>query len=80
MKNTKKKEFLQKLSTFLSLILTLNNFVFNYAHYVQTMGCAMGTICASSYANIFMANFEAKYIYPYIKEKSLLYLKYIDDI
>ena len=27
-----------------------------------------------------MANFEAKHIYPYIKEKSLLYLRYIDDI
>ena len=43
----------------------------------------MGTICAPSYANIFMANFEAKHIYPYIKEKSLLYLRYIryiDDI
>ena len=66
--------------TFLSLILTLNNFVFNCTHYLQTMGCAMGTICAPSYANIFMANFEAKHIYPYIKEKSLLYLRYIDDI
>ena len=44
------------------------------------MGCAMGTICAPSYVNIFMAKFEAKHIYPYIKEKSLLYLRYIDDI
>ena len=30
--------------TFLSLILTLNNFVFISTHYLQTMGCAMGTI------------------------------------
>ena len=66
--------------TFLSLILTLNNFVFNCTHYLQTMSCAMGTICAPSYANIFMATFEAKHIYPYIKEMSLLYLRYIDDI
>ena len=44
------------------------------------MGCAMGTICAPSYGNIFMANFEAKHNYPYIKEMSLLYLRYIDDI
>ena len=43
------------------------------------MGCDMGTICAPSYENIFMANFEAKHIYPYIKELSLLYLRYIDD-
>ena len=27
-----------------------------------------------------MENFEAKHIYPYITEKSLLYLRYIDDI
>ena len=53
------------------MILTLNN--------LQTMGCDMGTMCAPSYENIFMANFEAKHIYPYIKELSLLYLRYIDD-
>ena len=40
----------------------------------------MGRICAPSYAKIFMANFEAKHICPYIKEMSLLYLRYIDDI
>ena len=44
------------------------------------MGCAMGTICAPSCANIFIENFEANHIYPYIKAKSLLYLSYIDDI
>ena len=44
--------------TFLSLILTLNNFVFNSINYLQIMGCAMGTICASAYANIFMPQFE----------------------
>ena len=81
MRNTKKKRYLQKLLiTFLSLVLALNNFVFNCTHYLQTMGCTMGTICAPSYANIFMANFEAKHIYPYIKEMSFLYLRYIDDI
>ena len=44
------------------------------------MGCGMGTICAPSNANIVIANFEAKHIYPYIKEMSLLYIRYIDDI
>ena len=66
--------------TFLSLVLTLNNFVFNCTHYLETMGCAMDTACAPSYAIIFMAIFEAKHIYPYIKEMPLLYLRYIDDI
>ena len=40
----------------------------------------MGTICAPAYANIFMAQFEAKHRYPYIHGKALLFLRYIDDI
>ena len=35
------------------------------------MGCAMGTICAPAYANIFMPQFEKQHIYPYIKNKSI---------
>ena len=34
----------------------------------------MGTICVSSYANIFMSEFEEKYIYPLIRNKSVIYL------
>ena len=60
--------------------MTLNNFVFNCTHYLQTMGYAKGSRCAPSYVSIVMANFEAKHIYQYIKEVSLLYLRYIDDI
>jgi len=40
----------------------------------------MGTICAPSYANIFMDKFEKQYIYPFTKSKSILYRRYIDDI
>ena len=40
----------------------------------------MSTICVPSYTNNFMANFEAKHMYPYIKEMSLLYPSYIDDL
>ena len=40
----------------------------------------MGTICAPAYANIFTAEFEQKYIYPLIKDKSILFLCYIDDL
>ena len=40
----------------------------------------MSTICASSYARIFIKNLEAKHIYTYIKEMSLLYLRCIGDI
>ena len=66
--------------TFLSLILTSNNFIFTCFHYVQVMVSAMRTICAPGYANIFMPKFEAKHIYHYIQGKSLLFLRYMDDI
>ena len=39
----------------------------------------MGTICAPAYANIFKAEFEQKCVYPLIKDKSILFLRYIDD-
>ena len=68
------------IMTFLSLILTFNNFVFNSINYLKIMGCAMGTIFGPVYANIFMDQFAKQHIYPYIKNKSILYLRYIDDI
>ena len=40
----------------------------------------MGIICAPAYANIFMAEFEQKYIYSLIKDKSILFLRFIGDI
>ena len=40
----------------------------------------MGIICAPAYANIFMAEFDQKYIYLLIKDKLILFLRYIDDI
>ena len=68
--NYSKKSIATKvITTFMALILTLNNFIFNCKHYLQIKGCGMGTRCAPAYANIFMASFESKYIYPYIKEK-----------
>ena len=57
------------ITAFLYLILTLNNFIFNGKHYLQTKGCAMGTICAPTYANIFMGKFEETHIYPLINKK-----------
>ena len=34
------------ITTYLVFILTLSNFIFNCRNYLQTKGCAMGTICA----------------------------------
>ena len=63
----------------MTLILTLN-FIFNCNYYLHIKGCAMGAICAIAYANIFMASFESKYIYPCIKEKVITFLRFIGDL
>ena len=49
-------------------------------HYLQIKECAMGTIFAAAYANIFVANFELRYIYPYIKDKTKTLLRFIDGL
>ena len=56
------------ITTFLSLILTFNNFVFNSVIYIQKMGCAMDTVCASFYGDLSMAKFQEEHMYPYIKD------------
>ena len=40
----------------------------------------MGNKCAPAYANIFMGNFEQKFIFALLKEKSLAYQRFINDI
>ena len=70
------------ISTFLPLVLTLNNFVFNslVGNYLQIKSWAMGTKCAPSYANVFIDLFEERYIYPLIEKISKIYLRFIVDI
>ena len=68
------------ITTFLRLILTLNNFIFNDTNFLKTNGIAMGTKCAPSYANLFMGKFEETFILPKLLNKCPLYLRYIDDI
>ena len=55
--------------SFLKLILTLNNFIFNCTNFLQIKGCAMGTKYIPTYLNIFMGIFEETHIYPLIKQK-----------
>ena len=79
--NFSKKAIASKvLTTFLSLVLTLNNFVFNNKSYIQIKGYAKGTICVPSYASMFMHHFERKYISLFLKGISLIYLSFIKDI
>ena len=39
----------------------------------------MGTICAPAYANTCMANFKLIYMYPSVKGKTKMFLRFIDD-
>ena len=80
---SKKTTSTKVITTFSALIPTLNNFVFDCIHYLHIKGCAMDTICVPGYTNIFMANFEWKYIYlyyPYIKDKTKTFLRFIDNL
>ena len=65
---------------FLTLILTLNNFLFNDEHYIQVNGCSMGTKCAPTYAGIYMGWFENQFILPKIRRFTNTYVRFIDDI
>ena len=65
----------------MSLILELNNFIFNGQHFQQTKGTAMGTRAAPNYASVFMGWFEDKFIYKSKwKEHIRYYGRYIDDV
>ena len=61
--HTEKTVAAKVIITFLILIITLNNFVFNSINYLRIMECAMGTICPPAYTNIFMAQFEKQHIH-----------------
>ena len=75
-----KKPIPTKIIKFLFLIITFNNFVFNGIHYFQKQGCAMRTIFAPTYANIFMAKFEKNFMYPCFQTLSNFYCRFIDNI
>ena len=64
----------------LSLTLHLNNFEFNGKHFLQKKGSSMGSKSSCRYADIFMDDFETRYIYPRISDKYLAYYRFVDDI
>ncbi len=61
-----------------ALVLRCNNFEFHDKHYVQISGVAMGTKVAPTIANLYMGNFEDKYVYTYPLQP-LFYGRFIDD-
>jgi len=67
------------LTKLLEIVLIMNTFEFKNACYRQLQGCAMGTIFAPSYANIFMGKLEKEFL-SQATLKPLYYKHYIDDL
>ena len=63
----------------LHLVLTTNNFEFDNKEFLQVGGTAMGTKLAPSFANLFMGDFEDKFVYTYPKQP-FIWKRFIDDI
>ena len=60
---------------FLSLILTLDNFIFNSIHYLQIKGCAI-IICEHFYGKVWIDT----YLSIHQRENKNVLLRYMDDL
>ena len=68
-----------KIGKLLEMVLHMNHFEFNKELLLQVVGTAMGSICAPSYANIFMGKLEQEIIDGF-HLKPLGWFRFIDDI
>ena len=67
------------LCELIELILRRNAFIFDDQCYLQIHGTAMGTRMAPSYANLFMADFEERFLATQ-RLKPLVWWRFLDDI
>lgn len=81
LKSNHSSRIIEMICKLMTLVLTLNNFIFNGQNYHQIKGTAMGTRAAPNYANIFMGQFEHTHILN-TDWKGMLkcYCRFIDDI
>eukprot|EP00061_Rhincodon_typus_P010679 g35156.t1 len=61
------------------LVLTLNNVFFDFSHFLQTKGVAMGTHMGPSYACLFVGFVEQSLFHNSTSTIPSLFLRYIDD-
>jgi hypothetical protein len=61
----------------MEFVLTKNNFQFNGEHYLQIGGTSMGTRMAPNFADLYMAYFEALFVYTY-GTQPLVWVRYLD--
>jgi len=81
-KNTKYFHDLRKneLRELLLIRTTQSHFKFNKSYYEQIDGVAMGSPLGPLFANVFMSNFERKYMKQIKKLGVNLWLRYVDDV
>lgn len=72
--------FKEEILDGLRIIMEYNWFSFGDTYWRQTSGTAMGTPCAPSYANLFLAYYEETVLLPMFKNNFLLYKRLIDDV
>ena len=70
----------EAILSLLKLVMENSVFKFGETFWLQVIGTAMGTPCASSYATIFFAYFERKNILPTFYTNLPFYIRFIDDI
>ena len=63
----------------LRIVLDNNNYDFNYRHFHQVAGTAVGKKLAPSYANFLMSHFEDQYVYTF-QLHPIMCKKFIDNI
>ncbi len=69
----------QYIIRLLHLVLTLNHFKFNDTYWTQLSGVAMGSKSSPMFANLFMEDWESKWIYTY-PLAPFIWHRYIDDV
>ncbi len=69
----------QDIMRLLHLVLTLNHFEFNDIYWTQMSGVAMGSKSSPTFANLFMEDWESKWVYTY-PLAPFIWLRYIDDV
>ncbi len=69
----------QDILRLLQLVLTLNHFEFNDTYWTQISGVAMGSKSSPTFSNLFMEDWEEKWVYTYPLQP-LVWRRYIDDV
>ncbi len=69
----------QDIMRLIHLVLTLNHFEFNDMYWTQMGGVAMVSKSSPTFANLFMEDWESKWVYTYLLAP-FIWRRYINDV